>query len=77
MGDEGVQSIINSDSLKHLEELEVAGNSISRKSLLKLEKSILLRQLKKLDLRRNSLLDTDQLFLSQSSEFGNLKSIRF
>ena len=77
MGDEGFQSIINSDSLKQLEELEVAGNSISRKSLLKLEKSILLPQLKKLDLRRNSLLDTDQLFLSQSSEFGNLKSIRF
>lgn len=77
MGDEGFQPIINSNSLKQLEELEVAGNSISRKSLLKLEKSTLIGQLKKLDLRRNSLIDADQLFLSRSSEFDKLKSIRF
>ena len=77
MGDEGFLSIINSQSLKRLEELEVAGNSISGKVLRKLAKSPLLFHLKKIDLRRNNLKDTDQLFLSRSPQFSNLESIRF
>ena len=77
MGDKGFQSIINSKSLKQLEELEVAGNSISIKSLQKLAKSSLLTQLKKLDLRRNNLHDADQIFLAGSTEFDHLESIRF
>ena len=37
----------------------------------------LLSHLKKMDLRRNRLNDSDQLFITQSPEFGNLKSFRF
>ena len=62
---------------KHLEELEMAGNFISKKSLSKLTKSPLLSHLKKMDLRRNRLKDSDQLFITQSPEFGNIKSMRF
>ena len=77
MGDEGFQLIINSNSLIQLEELEVAGNSISRKGLLKLVKSTLLLQLKKLDLRRNSLYYGDQILLADSPEFSHLEQLRF
>ena len=77
MGDEGFQIIINSNSLKKLTELAVAGNSISREGLLKLAKSPLLPHLKTIDLRRNNLKDADQIFLAQSTEFDNLEALRF
>ena len=77
MGDEEVQSLFNSSSLKQLEELEVAGNAISGNGLSIMASSCILPQLKKLDLRRNRLNDSDQIFLADSPNFRNLEQLKF
>jgi hypothetical protein len=77
MGDGDVQSLINSSLLNLLEELEVAGNFISGKGLSILAISPILPRLKKLDLRRNRLNDSDQIFLADSPNFRNLEQLRF
>jgi Leucine-rich repeat (LRR) protein len=77
MGDEEIQSLVNSSLLKQLEELEVAGNSISGSGIRILANSIVLPRLKKLDLRRNRLNDTEQIFLADSPKFGHLDQLRF
>ena len=62
MGDLEVQSLMNSSSLKQLEELEIAGNTVSGNGLSIMASSLILPQLKKLDLRRNRLQGVDQIF---------------